>query len=134
MFKEMEIHEAEPELLAEPLRGAETPSASGFTDVQVQEDVDLGAVVGQTQGSMETVQVKPCSCAHYGVVLLAHNLLLGCALHTQGPSGHGAVAGVFTSLRRSFLRRGAERSGSGDSMATPTPVKSKSASTPVPRE
>lgn len=99
MFKELEIHEAEPELLAEPRGGAEEAAAV--------------RAVADAQGKKDAVSTD-----------------FEAQVQDQSANARG---GVFTSLRRSFLKRGSERSIPGED-ATPTPAKSKSASTPVPRE
>ena len=91
MFKELEIHEAEPELLAEPRGEAEA-------DAQGKKDAVLTDFEAQVQD--------------------------------QSANARG---GVFTSLRRSFLKKGSERSIPRED-TTPTSAKSKSASAPVPRE
>jgi hypothetical protein len=101
MFKELEIHEAEPELLAEPLGGTkEAAPVSVAADAQGKKDASTVSTDVEAQAQ------------------------------DQGPN---ARTGVFTSLRRSFLKRGSERSIPGDD-AMPAPAKSESASTPVPRE
>ena len=101
MFKELEIHEAEPELLAEPLGRAEEAAAL--------------SVVADAQGKKDASTVSTDSEAQ---------------VQDQGTRTR---VGVFTSLRRSFLRKGPDRPSPGDD-ATPTPATSEAASTPVPRE
>ncbi len=59
MFKEMEIYEAEPELLAEPLGGTHDDAGSIAADVQAKQDT--GSSVGveqQAQGGAGNAQVR----------------------------------------------------------------------------
>ena len=99
MFKELEIHEAEPELLAEPLgRAQEAAVVSVVANAQGEKDTSTGSTDSEAQDH---------------------------GTNTRG--------GVFTSLRRSFLRKGPDRPIPRDD-ATPTPAKSEAASTPAPRE
>lgn len=133
VFKEILIHEAEPELLAEPLGGTETAAVSVAADAQAKQDAASTGVEVDTQGSVGQAQVrKRCTGTRQRGAANRELTAWLCIIALQGADSRRAVTGVFTSLRRSFLKRGSESSGRED--ATRTTGGSEDASTPAPRE